>query len=136
MPSYREVMTMSKEFLARAETEVEKLKGDYDKHLLGEVSAVGQLLRIGEVERAQIILYSLKSTAKSFGWPQLSEIADMLWRVLSVLPPEKDINRITFPFYDALDLLIREQREGQDRRGKELVTNLRELKTKYIQSWG
>lgn len=136
MPSYREVMSLSKQFLKQAEKEVDKLKDDYDKHLPGEVSALGQLLRIGEVERAHIILYSLKSTAQSFGWPQISQISDMLLRVLSVIPVDKDINTISFPFYDALDLLVREQREGQDRHGKELVANLKELKAKYVKTWG
>jgi CRISPR/Cas system CMR-associated protein Cmr1 (group 7 of RAMP superfamily) len=135
MPSYRDIMTMSQQFLSRAEMQVDKLKDDYDKHLPGEISALGQLLRISEVGRAQIILYSMKSTAKSFGWPQISEIADMLWRVLENLPVEKDINKIAFPFYDALDLLVREQREGHDRRGKELVSTLNELKTKYMKAW-
>ncbi len=135
MVGYRDAMIMSDVLVKRAQVRLKKMGIQFSKSLPKNLESLSKSLKENNRQAAIAQAYSIKAIAAPLGWPLISKASDLLWRILPKVPAGSDLYKEVFPYFDTIDVLVREQRSTVDDRGRQLVENLQLLYEKNQSDW-
>ena len=135
MPSYHDVLLLADTLAARADKEVEKIKESYPERLRQSFAVLENMIHADEFDKAMTIAYSIKGVAGTLGWPLVSDAAGYLYRFLDIAGARGDLKGLTDIYMNTLSILVRENMQGMDPRGVELLKNLKLLHDKKVSNF-
>ncbi len=139
MSKYRDLMLFADKLVSNAKENMDELKPELQVKLLADVSVLRQMAKNKNnvnIDKMREIAYEIKSIAAPLDMPEVSQAADLLWRVLEMVPADQKLDVILESYCRTVDILVREAKAGKGEQGKVLIHALFELFAKHQKMWG